>query len=371
MRGECRFFRGDRPCVFGLSSCRGCPHYLPLGRRILVIKLSAVGDVLRTTPLLSGLKRKFPLSHITWLTGLPAASLLKNNPLIDRLLCYNAESADYLKSRDFDLVVCLDKEERAAALASSVRARAKAGFGIDRRSGAVCALSRAGRYALTLGVSDDLKFRLNRKTYQEIVFEACGLKYRREEYILPVTGEDKEYAEAFLSGLGIEKGDLLIGLNTGAGDAFAHKSWDAEGFSSLIDMITAEMPASRVLLLGGRKEAGFNAGLALRFPGRKVYDAGGYHSLPGFAALVGRCSALVSGDTTAMHIAIALRVPVAAFFGSTCENEIDLYGRGVKIFSSLGCRPCYRKECGKTVNCMSSISAREVFSALRSLLNAG
>ncbi len=370
LRADCRYFRGDRPCVFGLSSCRKCPHYLSLGRTILIIKLSAIGDVLRTTPLLSGLKKKYPLSHITWITGSPAACMLKGNPLIDRLLCYSAEAADYLRSRKFDLVVCLDKEEKAAALASSLRARAKAGFGIDRRSGAVCALNRASRYALLLGVCDDLKFRLNRKTYQEIVFEAAGLKYRGEEYILSLPGEAKDQAEEFLSGLGIRGGDTLIGLNTGSGDAFAHKAPDERGLISLIDTISERMPESGILLLGGRKEAGLNARLALKFAGGKVYDCGGYHSLPCFAAIVGRCSALVSGDTTAMHIAIALKVPVAVLFGSTCENEIDLYGRGARVASSLDCRPCYRKECVRTPNCMDSIPSGDVFSALSGLLNA-
>ena len=371
LRDKCRFFRGDRPCNFNSFVCRECPHFLPRGRSILIIKLSAIGDVLRTTPLLEGLKKKFPLSHITWLTDVSSTCLLKENPLIDRLLCYNSESITYLQSRKFDFLVCLDKEEKAAALASLLPARAKAGFGIDRRSGAVCALNRAGRYALLLGVCDDLKFRTNRKTYQEIIFEAVGLKYRGEEYRLSLAPEDRNYAQEFLFGLGIKPGDKLIGLNTGSGDAFAHKSWDEAGFVSLIGMIVRQMPEAGILLLGGRKEAGFNARLALRFSEYRVYDAGGCHSLSRFAALVGSCSVLVSGDTTAMHIAVALRVPVAALFGSTCESEIDLYGRGVKIFSALNCRPCYRKECDKTVNCMNSISAEEVFTALSGLLNAG
>ena len=370
LRGECRFFRGDRPCVFNLPSCRKCPHFLPRGRSILIIKLSAIGDVLRTTPLLEGLKKRFPRSHITWLTDVSAACLLQENPLIDRLLCYNSESVTYLRSREFDFLICLDKEEKAAALASVLPARAKAGFGIDRRLGVVRALTRAGRYALSLGVCDELKFRVNRKTYQEMIFEAAGLKYRGEGYSLPLAPQDIDYAQEFLSGLGIRPGDKLIGLNTGSGDAFAHKTWDEAGFASLIEKISGQMPDAVILLLGGRKEAGLNARLAVRFSKEKVHDAGGYQSLPRFAALIGRCSVLVSGDTTAMHIAIALRVPVAVVFGSTCESEIDLYGRGLKIFSTLNCRPCYKKECDKTVNCMNSISTGEVFSALRGLLEA-
>ncbi len=77
---DCRYFLGDRPCRFK-RVCEGCDQYSPMGKRILIVKLAAIGDVLRTTPLLSGLKRAYPQSHITWVADREALPLLKNNPL--------------------------------------------------------------------------------------------------------------------------------------------------------------------------------------------------------------------------------------------------------------------------------------------------
>ena len=80
---DCRYYIGDRPCIF-VRECTGCPHYSPQGTRILIIKTGALGDVLRTTILLGGIKRAYPESHITWITA-PAAVPLVPGSLVDRI----------------------------------------------------------------------------------------------------------------------------------------------------------------------------------------------------------------------------------------------------------------------------------------------
>ena len=90
-RLDCRYFLGDRPCRFK-RVCEGCAEYSPMGKRFLIVKLGAIGDVLRTTPLLAGLKRAYPQSHITWVVDPAALPLLKHNPLIDRLLPFDFAS---------------------------------------------------------------------------------------------------------------------------------------------------------------------------------------------------------------------------------------------------------------------------------------
>jgi ADP-heptose:LPS heptosyltransferase len=77
---------------------------------------------------------------------------------------------------------------------------------------------------------------------------------------------------------------------------------------------------------------------------------------------------VVTGDTTALHLAIALKKKVLAIFGPTCAQEIELYGRGEKIVSPLSCAPCYRRSCSVVPNCMEAISAGEVMRKIRPLL---
>ena len=126
-RPDCRHFLGDRPCRFQ-RMCEGCPHYDPMGLRILVIKLAATGDVLRTTPLLPAIKRAHPVSHVTWVTRPEALELVASLPEIDRALALDADALARLPAERFDVVICLDKEPAAAGLAAQLQAPDKRGF---------------------------------------------------------------------------------------------------------------------------------------------------------------------------------------------------------------------------------------------------
>jgi ADP-heptose:LPS heptosyltransferase len=364
-RLDCRYFLGDRPCKFK-RTCEGCDEYQSMGTRILIVKLAAIGDVLRTTPLLTGLKRAYPHSHITWVADKEAHPLLKNNPLIDRLLPFDFSSTLPLELETFDLVIGLEKEPRGAALASKVKAPVKKGFGLGPE-GNVTPLNRASEYAFFLGLSDELKFFQNRKSYPEIIFEAAELDYQGDEYLLFLSPEDLAFAEAFYRKAGLKKGEVIVGLNTGAGGVFANKAWTVEGYVELIKKLRKE-PKIRLLLLGGPGERERNRKI-LRSVRGGIIDAGCDNTLGQFAALIQLCDLVVTGDTTALHLAIALKKKVAALFGPTCHQEIDLYGRGEKIISSVSCAPCYRRNCDVSPNCMEAITAEEVREKIRSLLS--
>ena len=76
----------------------------------------------------------------------------------------------------------------------------------------------------------------------------------------------------------------------------------------------------------------------------------------------------VTGDTTAMHIAIAVKTPVLAYFASTCAQEIELYGRGKKVVSGIACTPCYKKICPIDEQCMKDMKDEPLFREAKSLL---
>ncbi len=363
-RSDCRYFLGDRPCKFK-RICEGCVQYQPMGKRILIVKLAAIGDVLRTTPLLTGLKRAYPQSHITWVVDKEAYPLLKNNPLIDRLLTFDFSFTLPLELETFDLIMGLEKEPRGAALVSKVKADMKKGFGLGPE-GNIYPLNRASEYAFFLGLSDEEKFYRNQKTYPELIFEIAEIDYRQDEYLLFPAPEDIAFAEAFAEKAGLRKGEVVIGLNTGAGGVFANKAWTVEGYVKIIQKL-AERPKTRLLLLGGPGERERNRKI-LNQVKKAVFDTGCENTLGQFAALIGLCDLAVTGDTTALHLAIGLKKKVVAIFGPTCAQEIELYGRGEKILSSASCAPCYRRKCEVSPNCMEAIAPEEVMQKIRTLL---
>src|SRR3989338_2966288 len=340
---DCRYFIGEKPCKFK-TLCKSCQYYSPMGFRILIIKLGAMGDVLRTTPLLPALKKKYSESHITWVTDKVSLELLQMNPYIDRLLSFSYDSVLRLEEEKFDLMICLDKETRATALAMRVNAEKKQGFGLSQY-GSIFPLNRESNYAFRLGIDDNLKFKENKRSYQEIVFEATGLKYNKDEYILSASSASSEDARNLFNKIGIK------------------------GYVKLIKRISNHAnPDTKILLLGGSGEVKINKVIKEKLKSR-IYDSGCENTLSQFIAIVDRCDIVISSDTLTMHIGIGLKKRVLAIFGPTCHQEIELYGRGDKVISSIDCAPCYKGRCDLKDNCMTTISVDEVYEKAMILLS--
>lgn len=362
LRLDCRHYRGDRPCATGLQGVcpASCERYSPMGQRILIIKLGALGDVIRTAALLPGLKERWPVSHITWVTRPNGMRILSGHPLIDRVLPFDAETLSHLEHERFDLCVSLDKEPGPAALAMRVDARDRRGIGLSAL-GTVYPLNPECAYYFRLGLDDRLKFEQNDKTYQQLIYEAVGLEYRGERYRLYPGAEQHRRAKQFWRRLGVDTSDIVVGLNTGAGQAFAHKSWPPAKFAELARVLTSRK-GWRVTLLGGPNEERASRQIIAACTG--VINTGCDHDELSFAALIERCNVLITGDTMAMHVAIACDVPCVVLFGPTCAQEIDLYGRGEKVRTTLPCSPCYVRSCDKSPNCMDDISVDRVCAAV-------
>lgn len=362
---DCRFFRGDKPCRYD-RLCPGCPEYFPMGERILIIKLAAMGDVLRTVSLLPGLKERYPQSHITWLTEEDSIPLLRSHPLVDRLLSFNFRAELELVAQEFGILINLDKEGYATALAMKIPAEKKYGFGMSPQ-GTLIPLSREADYLYELGFNDELKFKVNRKTYPELIHEACGLEYRGAVYDLYLDENARAAAADLVRKLtgGRPKKDLRVGLNAGSGTKFPTKKWGMECYAELARRLRKDLGAE-IYLLGGPDEVGLNAVLGKQIP--FAVQTGNAHPVLDFAAILEHLDLVVTGDTLAMHLAVALKRKVIAIFGPTCESEVDLFSCGRKIAGKAACSPCYKAVCPFHMECMESVSVETVFEAARALL---
>lgn len=362
LRLDCRFYRGDRPCSAGVQGVcpTDCPEHTPFGKRILIIKLAALGDVVRTLALLPGIKDAWTDSFITWITRPSGVRMLANHPLIDRLLPFDAESLAHLECERFDLCLSLDKEPAPAALAMRIDAAEKRGIGLSAH-GTVFPLNAECRHYFRLGLDDELKYRRNEKSYQELVYDAVGLRYRGQRYRLYPNNASRARAARIWTDLGLEPTERVVGLNTGAGRGFANKTWPPGKFVELARALIGR-GRFRVALLGGPDEIARNRRIAAACPG--ALDIGCDHSELDFVALMERCGVLLTGDSLAVHVAVACEVPCVVLFGPTCAQEIELYGRGTKVRTPLQCSPCYRRTCDISPSCMDEISVERVLAAV-------
>src|SRR5438445_3586172 len=127
---DCRFFLGDRPCVWHkrTGALCTCERYEPIEQRLLFVKLDAMGDVLRSTALLPPLAEVHPRAAITWITRKESVPLLERNPYVAEVLELGSEALIQLQTRTFDRVINLDASKTSAALAAAARSDRKDGF---------------------------------------------------------------------------------------------------------------------------------------------------------------------------------------------------------------------------------------------------
>lgn len=351
---DCKKFTGYKPCYPDHNCLEdGCKDHIPIGTKILIINLDAMGDVLMTTAQLPALKRKYPDSTIYWITLKIAAPLLDQNQYLDKIYVYDAESISILNQIEFDVVMNVDKSQRSCALLNSVKAKKKLGFGLDK-NGKIIPVNDGALYNYNLGMDDNLKFKINKRTGQDYLAETFELEYKRDEYTFNFTEQELRFIENYKKERKIRDSDKIIGFNTGCSNLYPNKKMSVGQHIYLINKLLSKRKY-KVMLLGGPEDTERNKEIADHFKGRIINtptDQGVrfgacYESIP---------QLIITGDSFGMHLAIALKKYVIAWFGVSCWNEIDLYDRGLKIFQeNLFCSPCWKKECPYDLECIKNL----------------
>jgi ADP-heptose:LPS heptosyltransferase len=366
---DCRYFLCDRPCIWHKQKgiiCK-CEYYSPLNGSLLIIKLDAMGDVLRTTCLLPVINKAWPEMRITWITRHESAPLLENNPYITDVVTYNTDAIVHLSSRTFDRVINLDAGKISSGLATIANAKEKIGYILHENS-YVTATSEAAEEWLRMGVFDDLK-KVNKRSYQEIMCSIIDLPTDGMKYVLELTDAEKEEGKQHLLNLGLDLDKSIIGIHTGGGGRWLLKQWREESFAALIPELLHELRHNtQILLFGGSLERELNRRIMDR-ANITVFDAGSDNEVRHFAALINYCSVVLSSDSLAMHVALATGRRTVVLFGPTSHTEIELFGLGEKIVPDLHCLVCYKRVCDFATNCMDSISIDMVKQAILRQLN--
>ncbi len=342
--------------------------------KILLIKLDALGDVLRTISLLPAIKDRWKDSEVIFVTkqAQDVRDFLGNVPGISSIILSDTSDIAQLEKEKFDFVFNLDEDKEACALASRMKCKKLRGFYL--KDGRVfytksakewfdmSALGKKKPKVEGVARNDYLK-KKNRKTYQQLMSKVIGVDYKKCSPVYTLDSGQRAFATSFAKGHGIKASDIVVGLNTGAGGRWPAKSLSVTKTVKLIEKIHSTLGA-KVILFGGKIEAKRNQEIISR-SGRKIIDAGCDNLLKEFAALVSLCHIFVTSDSLGMHIAISLKKKVVAFFGPTSASEIELFGLGKKILSESSCYCCYKPDCKAD----KEYSVNEISAAAKSLLN--
>ncbi len=328
---------------FGVH-CSQCEHFLPKEKHLLVIKLGAAGDVIRTTALLRRIRKQYPDLLVWWLTYSPEIV----PAIVDKVLPFSLESEIVLRETEFDVLINLDKDLQACALAKGIKAKSK--FGFTLKNGRPAPANQLAEHKFLTGLFDDVN-KANTKSYLEEIFEIAGWEFSGEEYILDC---DRSVPWDIPSG-----GKKIIGLNTGCGDRWVSRMWSDGNWIELIKRL--QKVGYFPMLLGGKQEHAKNSQFAQST--NSFYT--GYFSLKEFISLVDKCSLVVSAVTMGMHIAIGLKKPLVLMNNIFNPNEFELYGRGEIVQPAKQCKCFFSPKCkNEEYCCMDHLSPDSIFDAI-------
>ena len=368
---RCKKFSGYKPCI-SYKNCleNGCQADIPenhIGVKILLISLEALGAVLDNTAILPAIKRKFPESTVYWLTMENAQKVLHNNKFIDRVFVWNDEQRMILRNIEFDYVMNSDKSDYACAFTNELKAKTKLGFLLND-DGKIIPANKGAFYSYVLGNDDQLKFRENKRSGLDILHEAFELEYKMDEYSFELDDDEQTFIDNYKKEIKYNPKKTYVGFNTGCSNFFPNKKMTIKQHVQLINELGRDSDKV-IVLLGGREDTERNLKIAdsvkKNLKNKVILTPTTLGLRRGFC-FMDICDLVISGDSFGMHMAIALRKYVIAWFGLSCAAEIELYGRGEKLIPDwLECSPCWKKVCPYKLECIDMIDLNRIIAITR------
>jgi lipopolysaccharide heptosyltransferase I len=328
-------------------------------KRILIVRLGAIGDIVHTLPALAALRRAMPEAHLTWaVESGSAAKLLNGNPCLDDLVELNLhgwrkdlttvesvtalrEEIARLRGARFDLALDFQGLLKSAVIGWLARARRRIGFSREALREPACGLF------LTEQVAVDDDDHVIKKNMQLVAHLGCDVT-GRYEFPIAISPEDERFAEDQYARF---DGSFAI-LNPGGG--WPTKLWSPDGFAAIAERLWETYRIRSVITYGPGEEELAQTLVALVNRSQNGAAVMLDSTLKQLFALAQRAKLFMGGDTGPMHLAAAAGVPVVAIFGPTSSRRNGPFEQDDVVIErfDLDCRvDCYRRSCSH-ISCM-------------------
>jgi len=349
--------------------------------KILIVKLSAIGDVIHTLPALNAIRHHYPDANITWLVEAAASSLIEGHTALDRVLVSkrkewvkkifgaNApfserrevlkELSDFIKKlRDtrYDLIFDFQALLKSGVLIGIARG--------DRKIGYDKGMEHAEHSYIFLNERiPPVDMNIHAIMRNMMLLERVGIYSNEIVYKIPVQDEDRKKADDLLQVYKDKSLCLpfLVAINPVA--KWETKLWDNEKFAILADRLIEEYKA-RIVFTGGAEDYQ-TIETILAFMKYNALNLAGKTTLKILAAIYEKADMLISTDTGPMHLGAAVGTPVTAIFGPTAPCRTGPFGSKHQVIrAGLPCSPCFKRKC-KTTDCMKQISVEQVLNSIK------
>jgi len=337
---------------------------------ILIVKLSAIGDVIHTLPSLAALRKRYPDAHITWVIEEASADIIAGHLCLDRALVSRRKKwlgnlralrdvkktideirsfVATLRDRRYDLVVDFHGLFKSAIVVLLSRGRRRVGYdSMQELSG--------------LFLNDKVYEDMNKHAVDRYLDLPCHLGAGTDapEFHIHIEEENRGRVEHLLEENGINPKDRFVSVNPVA--LWETKMWENGKFAQLCDRIVGELKLTVIFTGGPDRETVEHIRSLMHFPSA---DIAGRTTLRDLAYLYERSALVVTTDSGPMHVAAAVGTPTVALFGPTDPVRTGPYGTGHTVIrKDLSCSPCFLKRC-ETRRCMEIISVEDVFQAVQ------
>lgn len=344
-------------------------------KSILIVRLSAIGDVIHTLPALHLLRRRFPDARIGWVVEEMSAALLRGHPELDRLYVipkkrwrrewartfFSGEKSRFFRAirRDcYDVAIDFHGLTKSGWVAWRSGAKVRVGYGDHdgRECNKLFTNVRIHPRAEARHVIDR-----NLELLRALEMEPRVMPV---EFTLPRLDAEKASMGAWLQGAGVEPERGILAYYPGAG--WPTKRWPPESFARLARLLDGApgLPGKQVLVYGPGEESLCRRILEkARLPESRLFLAPPT-GLRELAALLGFARLVIGGDTGPVHLAGAIGVPVVSILGGSDTVRNGVYGQEHWALTSdlRDCLPCWKKECalGASPVCLTDVTPEAV-----------
>lgn len=339
---------------------------------ILVVRLSAIGDIVMSSPVAAAIKHKWPSSHLTWIVQPECEPLLRGNPNIDELIVWDKKHwkqllkqkqflslwqemrqlRKTLRAKNFDLAIDLQGLLKSGVLAWMSGARQRVGLGCQEGSTLFMTKSISRNLGDLEQIGSEYRYLVNQ----------LGMSDSPWDMSVPVSTEAEQAASTLLGKhIGNHPFAVFCPFTTRP-----QKHWSDDYWRQLGSRLP-ERYDLKLVILGGPGDQDRANDIAT---GCGAINLAGQTSLQEAAAIIKKASLLVGVDTGLTHMGHAFGIPTLALFGSTCPYTYAGLDTSKVIYLDLPCSPCKRNPtCGGTFDCMRGITPDRVLSEIKALVD--
>ena len=327
---------------------------------VLIVKLSAIGDVIHALPVSYAIKETFPYAKVTWVVEPPAYDLLTMNPYVDKIILFEKKEfktfsgfverffpfRKEIQSESYDAVLDLQGLFKSAAIAFFAKSNIKLG---------ICNMRELSNKVSKPVIGEHAQGHIVER-YLDTA-RAIGCRVKDVTFPIEIPREEIYNARDIMKNAGLDENKPYVVFAVGAN--WANKRWRTDFFAELGDWLY-NLKVMPVLIGGGETDFKIAADIYAAMQNSPV-NLVNKTNLKQLAYVIENARLVIGGDTGPVHLAAGLKIRTLMLMGPTDANRNGPYGQIQNAIEvDRDCKGCWKRACPKNEDCLANISVKQV-----------